>query len=119
MALTATVGAASAATCWKTKFKIENKSSSAIKLVDIDYWSEKDGKWRSKPTINRVLDPGEIHRDVRSLPGVKGERVQLRAKYRTKHNGRFKGGVSYEESVLYKGGCKKGKTYKVVIVDKN
>ena len=63
-----------------------------IKVVDMDYWDDDEGKWREESAVpNLVADPHEnIHLDERNLEYVGGQsgtviRVQFR--YMTESNG--------------------------------
>lgn len=109
----AATGAASAATCKKVKLQVLNSTGSSIRLVDIDYYDASTRKWRSEPTVNRVLDPGERHGDVRNLERVGGHSVKVRAKYQVKHNGRWRLAGNYAETNLKN--CAEGKTYRVIV----
>jgi hypothetical protein len=109
----AATGAAAAASCKHVKLQVLNSTGSSIRLVDIDYYDASTKRWRSEPTTNRVLDPGERHGDIRNLEGVRDHSVKVRAVYQVKHNGRWRLARNYAETGLAT--CTEGKRYRVIV----
>jgi hypothetical protein len=73
---------ASAAWCKKVYVKATNQTGQPVKIIDLDYYDYEDGKWRSEPTVNKVIPRGQVWADTRTLESVGGERIKIRIEYR-------------------------------------
>lgn len=59
-----------------------------IKVIDLDYWDDEDGKWRGEATSNHVIDYGSVHTWSKNLEKVGGELgVKVRIYYQVYDNG--------------------------------
>lgn len=69
--------------CKRVFVQVENVSGLKIKIIDLDYFDYGgNGKWRSEPTPNEVVNSGLTWSATRTLGWVGAERTKIRIKYR-------------------------------------
>ncbi|PZD73983.1 hypothetical protein C1752_01874 [Acaryochloris thomasi RCC1774] len=101
--------------CKDAYLKVQNDTSQKIKVIDLDYWDEKDDKWRSEPVPNEVIPSGQPWQEIRNLEKVNKDDTKIRVKYRTLTNkGKWSWKVSKKESgTLVK--CTQGQQYTITL----
>lgn len=68
--------------CKGVYINVSNPGGKTVKVIDIDYWDESAGRWRSEPVKNRVLRKGESWSWRRTLEKVGAENTRIRVEYR-------------------------------------
>ena len=68
--------------CKGVYINVANPNGATVKVIDIDYWDESAGRWRSEPVKNRVLRKGESWSWRKRLEKVGAENTKLRVEYR-------------------------------------
>lgn len=101
--------------CKDAYLKVQNDTSQKIKVIDLDYWDEKDEKWRSEPVANEVIPSGQPWQEIRNLEKVNKDNTKIRVKYRTlTRKGKWSWKVSKKESgSLIK--CTRGQQYTITL----
>jgi hypothetical protein len=100
LVFTGLCGIASAKNCKDVTVKVQNHFVHAvnklqIKVVDFDFWDNKDAKWREEFGIdNQIIDYGDKEvkvatRDLEHVGGEKGVRVRVQYKYLSASSGNW------------------------------
>ena len=68
--------------CRDITARLRNGTSQTITVLDLDYWDPVSKLWRSEPTINKQLSPGESWSKTSTLEKVGEQETKLRVKYK-------------------------------------
>lgn len=88
-------GVAAADKCKDVDIEVHNEFDDdgvplQIKIVDMDYWDDSEGKWREEMTSNRIVNPGgrtTYEKNLSFVGGESGVVIRIHFKYLTTNNG--------------------------------
>jgi len=101
--------------CKKVYIEAINNTGKAIKIIDLDYYDYGSKKWRSEPTKNRVVYPGQSWSWRSRLEKVGGEKTRIRVEYRTATGKRINKWSKVQSKKSSKATCSRGSAYTVTI----
>ena len=95
--------------CKDVSVSVLNRTSTAVKIIDVDFYDYKRKGWRSKIIKNQVVPTGKSWSKKLRLQKVKGDKTKVKIQYRAKiGRGLFKKWSKVRNKVTRAKICKPG-----------